>query len=301
MPALRMMVVWTIVLPSLALGWWDHAQATAAADDATTWTLRYQFPQSEFLYYDVEEKKQITTADGEYRESAYNESRSISHFRVIDQTETGTSLELSVDHTRMSARFDDGHINVFDSSDETTHAGPYQYVAKTVGRPLSIAVISLRGELISADSLIKDGAIAIDPSINFFSVLPAEPVAIGATWKESYTVQIDQQGLKHPVKMQRQFTLESVTGDLATISFRTVPLTPLRDPQIEASVAQQLFKGTIVFDVARGRMMSRESELNQTVIGAVGQTSSMSVAGRRTEKLTTPAALAAKPPETVNE
>jgi hypothetical protein len=82
--------------------------------------------------------------------------------------------------------------------------------------------------------------------------------------------------------------LESVANDVATISVDSQILTPVHDPAIEAQLIQRLSTGTIRFDIAAGRVLSQQLDLDRHVIGFSGAASSMHYVTRFTEQLLKP-------------
>ena len=76
-----------------------------------------------------------------------------------------------------------------------------------------------------------------------------------------------------------------MADDVATISVESQILTPINDPAIEAQLIQRLSAGTIRFDIAAGRVLSQQLDLDRNVIGFSGTASSMHYVTRFTEQL----------------
>ena len=74
---------------------------------------------------------------------------------------------------------------------------------------------------------------------------------------------------------------------MATIAVDSQILTPIRDPAIEAQLIQRLSSGTVRFDIAAGRVLSQQLDLDRHVIGFNGAGSSMHYVTRFTEQLLT--------------
>jgi hypothetical protein len=85
--------------------------------------------------------------------------------------------------------------------------------------------------------------------------------------------------------LQRTYQLAEVNGSIATIKLKTARITPVNDPQIEVQLMQRTPSGSIKFDLDQGRIVSMETVVEQTVLGAAGPKSSMSAATRSVEKL----------------
>ncbi len=128
--------------------------------------------------------------------------------------------------------------------------------------------------------------------------LPEEPVKIGESWRERYKISVLIDGkIPLPIQMLRQYTLKSVERNRATISLTTSVLTPVTDPKISAQLAVQQSRstGTILFDLKRGMMISREVKSDERAIGFSGPDSSLHAVSVLTEQFVSPPAIARKP------
>jgi len=112
------------------------------------------------------------------------------------------------------------------------------------------------------------------------------PVKIGDTWKDRFQTDVTvEKTLKKDVTLQRTYKLEKVEGSIATIKLNTGLITPINDPQIEVQLIQRSPAGTIKFDLEQGRIVSMDTVVNQTVLGAFGPKSLMSAVTNSKEKL----------------
>ena len=55
--------------------------------------------------------------------------------------------------------------------------------------------------------------------------------------------------------------------DVATIRVATKILTPLHDPVLEAKLIQREQRGTVRFDLAAGRILGQQMDLDRRVVG----------------------------------
>jgi hypothetical protein len=81
------------------------------------------------------------------------------------------------------------------------------------------------------------------------------------------------------------YTLEKVKTGVATLSIKSEPLTPINDESVRAQVVQQLSNGAIRFDIDNGRMLSKQLDWDETVVGFQGANSLMEYRARLTESL----------------
>ena len=67
--------------------------------------------------------------------------------------------------------------------------------------------------------------------------------------------------------------LQDVKDGVATISFETQVLTPVRDPAVEAQLVQRAGKGHIHFSLDEGRVLKMQSDTDKKVHGFRGSVS----------------------------
>ena len=87
------------------------------------------------------------------------------------------------------------------------------------------------------------------------------------------------------IKIQERYTLEKVQTGVATLSLRSEPLTPMNEESVRAQVVQQLSNGEIRFDLDNGRMLSKQLDWDETVVGFQGPNSLMEYQAGMSERL----------------
>jgi hypothetical protein len=302
---------------SLACLW--TGGAIAAADDTkgsapsvfqaggggATYQLLYKFEAGQVWHYEVSDDMTFTTQKGQATLTALQESQSWKHYRVVSVDANGTAvLEPTIDRVRLSVRSGEDQGVFYDSQSGTAPPAVIRGIADTLQRPLAHVTFTSNGEMVTGKSLLptsdeKDNAAATDDaSLNFLIVFPKTPVKVGETWKDQIKVSVTvDKGLRQPVNIQRQYTLQTVEGDLATISLKTSIMT-LVDPAQHAQLIQRAPNGTIVFDMQRGLIVSRKLDIDGEVIGFAGGDSKLHAVSHRLEKLVEGAATAdARSPE----
>ena len=125
--------------------------------------------------------------------------------------------------------------------------------------------------------------------------LPDEPIQVGQRWSvpSEVTVRIGDQFKR--INTRKMFKLLSVKTGVATIEVKTQVLTPVDNPEIDAQLMQQLTNGTMKFDIDAGRIISKQMDWDETVVGFSGADSMMEYLGRFTEEIT-PTATARRTP-----
>jgi hypothetical protein len=269
-----------------AAGW-------AAADDGTTYPLRYKFQAGQSLYYEVENATTIVTRFNGSDETVTNQSRAWKQLRVTSvDGQGGAQLEPVVERVVMSATKDGEDAVTYDSAVDADPPLQFLGVKRTIGQVQARVGVGANGELkkvvpLATDNeALKAAAEKNDPRLNFLVVLPDKPVRIGESWKDRFTEEVTVgKSLKQEVTLQRTYTLTGVQGSVATIKLKTSVVTPVNDPQIEVQLIQRTPSGTIEFDLEQGRILSMRTQIDQTVVGAFGPNSSIAAVTKSSEKL----------------
>lgn len=288
--------------PTVATVKSDESDAASESNESTqspAYTLAYKFKPNQLVHYKVSHKAMIRTQTAEASETVRSRTVTRQHFRVVSVDTDGTGvLEPVIDRVELFVQFDDAKPTQWNSASGTPPPSKYKDIAKTLGKPLARFKYAANGKLLSVSPLelgrrigvgrlpTGNGVPADDPSQNFLVVFPELPIRIGESWTEKIDVQVTVgRKLKLPIKLRREYRLKSVADDLATISLKTVVLTPVRDPNIRGQLIQRTPSGTIVFDLATGRLISRKLSIDRTEIGPAGLKSLMRATSERIERL----------------
>lgn len=157
----------------------------------------------------------------------------------------------------------------------------YQYVADSIGKPLATLTITPAGKLMERKGDEQQhnaglGDLAIP--------LPEGPVKEGDTWATPEDVHLKIEDANMVIKVRQFYRLVLVRTGVATISVETQVLTPVRDPKILSQLVQRMQKGTIKFDIDAGRLLHRQMDLNESILGFSGPESQMNYLSRTTEE-----------------
>lgn len=165
-------------------------------------------------------------------------------------------------------------------TDKTPPLG-YQYVADSIGKPLATLTITPAGKLMERRSDLPQmntglGDIAVP--------LPEGPVKEGDTWETPEDIRLKIDDVNLTIKVRQFYRLVLVQTGVATISVETQVLTPVRDPKILSQLVQRMQKGTIKFDIDAGRLLHRQMDLDESILGFNGPESHMNYLSRTTEE-----------------
>lgn len=269
--------------------------ATSVRAEGEKYSLQYKFRMGEVLRYSVKHTANIrSTIEGTAQE-AETESNSIKAWKVTDVLPSGEIEFIHlVEVVRMSNRVPNRALVEFDSERDKTPPPGFEQAASAVGVPLSLVRIKPSGEIVHREEKHPQPSASDDMPITL--QLPAEPIAIGDQWDNTYDVEAERKsGAKLKVRTRRVCTLKSVEKDVATIGVDYQILTPV-DPFVESQLVERLTKGTVRFDLKRGRILSQVFDADQRVLGFAGEVSSMHYVARLEERLLKPGErLAARP------
>lgn len=262
--------------------------AVAAAEPVR---LAHRFTVGQEILVEAQHEAELKITKNEEQTEVTHATDSQRRYVVesIDATGAATVVS-SVTSVNMSASSPDGAW----SYDSTTGAKPpeqFAGVAETVGKPLARFVVTPTGSVELVTPLLKGVVNASADSQAYehpFVRLPDQPVSVGDEWSESFkkVIMIPKQN-PEAVNMKRVYRLESFDGSRATIRWRSVVLTPIRDSRIEGELAQHKLDGSLEFDVKAGRMISREAAADADVVGFSGGGSLLESHVERSEKVIT--------------
>ncbi len=274
------------ILFLLALALRAGLTTPAHADDEKH-VLQYKFKMGEVLRYSVKHATNIrTTIEGTSQE-AESQSESIKAWKVTDVL-PGDIMEFVhvVEVVRMSNRVPNRAVTEYDSESDKTPPPGFEQAARAVGVPLSLIRIKPSGQIVHREEKHPQPESSDDMPITMR--LPDDPIAVGEQWDFTYDVAVERQsGTKLQVRTRRVCTLKSVGGGIATIGVDYQILTPV-SAFVESQLVERLTKGTVRFDMQRGRVISQKFEADKRVLGFAGDTSSMHYVSRLEERLLKP-------------
>jgi hypothetical protein len=171
----------------------------------------------------------------------------------------------------------------YNSKTDKTPPPDYEAAAETIGVPLSTITIDPRGNVIERKDQVDHARMAHG---QVTLPLPPDAVKVGAEWfaPDEVVVRLADKRIER-IKTRQRYVLEAVDDGVATISVKTQVLTPVNDPKIRSQLLQQLSHGTSKFDIAKGRLVAKQLDWDETVIGFNGAESLLKFLARGTEEL----------------
>lgn len=245
------------------------------------YNLRYKFKSGESIAYEVEHLVKVkTTIDGA---SETQRSRSVSQkvWEVAEANAEQATFSHSIAYLNMWSESQGRAPVAYDSRSDDEVPPEYEGVAEMVGKPLATVRVDAQGKILDR----KDRVNQIDFGTGGLMMpLPEQQVVTGETWSVERDVPVRlEDGSFKSIKTRQRYRLERVESGVATISLKTQILTPSITARVRSQLIQKLSNGEIRFDIDAGRVLSRQLEWDETVVGFNGPKSNMAYLGRITE------------------
>ncbi len=285
-----------VIRPSSTAAVTQTSATASALAPANAITLAYKFHSGQFAHYmgtsRVQYKSQLNP-ENIYVSQQSNDTWT--RFRVVTVDESGLALiEPVLERTRMMARMHDKPPVLFDSDAKTEPQPEFRAIRDAIGKTIARFQVAPNGKLVkamvidsNAPASLQAAAQKLDTRFPYLPILPSTPVAVGDKWREEFTVDAINEGLREPIPLRRIFELTGIADGIAIIKFKTLTMKSINDPELEKQLIQQTPTGTIEFDIERGLVRSYTSSVNKTAINALGNETLLHVVGESTEKLVT--------------
>jgi len=250
------------------------AAVTAAAPPEPV-RLAYRFHAGDRLDMTVAHRALTETTMNGTTQTVETMTDSRKTWKVVAVDDAGrATVEHSVDDVVMTSRTSDKGEVRWSSKDTAEPPPGYELVRHSLGVPLTRLVVDPAGRIMDRRELRPCPASATGDLV--VVPLPDEPVAPGFEWTVpgEVVVEAPQAGRK-VVKTRLRYRLDAVDDGTATISVDTTVLTPVDDPRLEARLLERIWNGTIRFDIAAGRIVSRKTGIDRRVVGFGGPQSSV--------------------------
>lgn len=247
-------------------------------------TLRYKLQAGEQLVSKVVHFAETRTRMSGHEEASSSRTITEKVWEVSDVKSNGEmTFEYRIAAVELAQSVGGGEELTYNSLTDTEAPDMFKHVAQTVSKPLAKVTINPQGQVVNREGDLKSPQLGMG---ELTLPLPADPVAIGGQWSVPRDVRVkSENGVHKTIKVRELYTLEKVSAGVATIRIQTQPLTPVSDPAIESQLIQQLSQGEIKFDVDRGRMLNKQLNWSDEVVGFRGPETSLRYDAKFTEEL----------------
>ena len=286
-------VIFFLFLVATANVWSEESGSVISSKDKTAkdktaasqqHELRYKFQLGEVIGWKVTHLSSVDTTIQGNTQTSKSRSVSTKLWRVTNVDEKGNiTFTHSVDNVEMWQQLSDRPEVAYNSKKDNKPPPEYEQVSKTIGVVLATVQVSATGEVLKREG---DAPVITLGLGEIIMLLPPKAVGIGSRWHEpSELAATGPDSQIKRIKIRKTYTLEKVQTGVATISVRTEVLTPIDNARIQSQIVQQLTNGTIKFDLDAGRLISKQMDWDETVIGFNGAESQLKYLARINEEL----------------
>lgn len=258
--------------------------AAVAAPSTEKYLLRYKFAMGEVLRYDVNHATKTRNNMEGHSQEVETQSESVKSWKVTDVLPNGEMEFIHVvEWVKMTNDSPDTPTNTYDSREKAAVPRGFEQVARAVDVPLSIVRIAADGKVTFREQKHPQPKTQEDMPITLG--LPEGEIAVGEKWSHPYGVDVQRKsGAKLQVQTRRVCKLREVKNGVAVIEVEYQILTPV-DPYVRAQLVERITDGSVRFDVAKGRIISQEHNVDKRILGFAGKASSMHFVSRLQERL----------------
>lgn len=261
------------------------ADAPAPAPSGETYTFRYKFHPGETLRWQVVHRAKVDTTVSGTTQVAETTSSSIKVWQVTGVDPQGqATFAHSVESVDMRQQVSGREEVRYNSQTDAKPPIGFEDAAKSVGVVLSVITLDPQGNIVRRED--KHPQAAATAATQITVSLPTAAISVGHTWSQPHDVDVSlPTGQIKKIKTRQVFKLLEVNKGVAVIDVDTQVLTPIHDPAIEAQLVQRETAGQIRFDIAAGRIVGQQMDLDKHVLGFSGAASSLHYVTRFTEDL----------------
>ena len=214
-------------------------------------------------------------------------------WRVVEVDKDGAvTFETQWDKIDMRQKMSGREEVRYNSETDKDPPAGYETTAASIGVPLSHLTISSNGKLLNREiksdkaKPFMDGKATYQATQQLLVPLPNEPVFIGQPWSIPVDLTVKLESGPRAIQARHRYKIDKVESGVATISCETI-LPPLNDPELRSQLIQQMGTTKIEFDIAKGKVLSQVTDVDERVIGFKGNESSIHFLSRFTETLLT--------------
>ncbi len=258
-------------------------QAAKNAVTAQEYELRYRLTPGETIRWKVVHLVTLETKIQGVTQSARTRTVATQVWKVTDVDEKGRmTFTHTIEDVDMWQTVTDKPEVRYNSNRDLTPPEGYEHIGESIGRPLASVTIDPCGRIVER----TDFQTQYNPGLGGLTVpLPEHAIKVGQRWNTPDLVRVrEPNGQVKRIHLRQLYTLTDVKAGVATIEVKTQVLSPIDDPQIRSQLVQRLQFGTIRFDMDAGRVISKQMDTDEIVIGFQGADSIMQFLARFTEE-----------------
>jgi hypothetical protein len=246
--------------------------------------LRYSLDAGEQLRFEVTHVAKTKTRVQGSEDVTQVHTTSQRRWHIVDASDAEVTFEHLIDAVEMTQQHGDEEEIRWDSKSDDEPPSAFVVVADQIGQKLATVTMKSSGQETERED---HGGVKASLGMGSLTLsLPEQAIAIGHSWIVPREVQTRKDdGEVKTIKINERYTLDKVKTGVATLLVRSEPITPINEESVRAQVVQQLSNGVIRFDIDNGRMLSKQLDWDETVVGFQGANSMMEYRAKLTETL----------------
>lgn len=279
----KILMVGTAALFACPASLWSQTALTES-DSPAKYRLVYRLQPGELIRWDTRHQATTMTRINQVENFDRAVTQTTKVWRVKEVKADGSMvIEQSIDNIELSQSIGGGEEIRYNSQTDEQPPIRFESIAGSVGVPLALVTISPAGKVLEKEAIYKQSQMGLD---DVAVPLPNDEIEIGHTWysPSDFIASLDD-GRQVTIKLRKSYTLDTVKQGIASIHVETEILTPGDSPRIKSQLMQEMTQGTIMFDLKTGRLVSKEMEWDEEVVGFSTAQSYMEFHARFTEKL----------------
>lgn len=258
----------------------------AAKEELTneSYLLQYKYAAEEVIQYSIEHLATVDTTITGNNQKTKLRTKSTRSIHVKKPTAEGHMQFVHIiDDVDMWSEVAGREAVRYNSATDEVPPPEFQQVKKTIGIPLSTITMDAHGKIVSR----SDNVVHPEFGLGGLSIpLPRQEIKVGYKWSQplEIKVRLEDKRIK-TIKTRQLYALEKVETGVATISVKTQILTPVNNPRVRSQLVQRISQGQLRFDLDAGRLISKQLDWDEAVVGFSGPESNMKYLARSTETL----------------
>ena len=266
--------------------------------DGKKYDLRYKLSTGDVLRYTVTHHAAIRSTIDQSTQAAETKTDSVKVWKVTDVLPNHQIEFMNVvEQVHMVNQLPDRAPTEYDSAKDKTPPPGYEDTATAVGVPLSVVRMTPARRSGHPQQSNTIRAARRNRTRKSPCGCPTDRSLSDATWDEPYDINVQlQSGISKSMQTRRHYKLTDVSNNVASIEVSYQILSPI-DAEIESKLVGRFMKGTVRFDIGKGRILSQEYEIDKRVLGFAGATSSMHYLMQMKEELADSPAKASNQPK----
>jgi hypothetical protein len=260
------------------------ALASTAAAQTKTWQFHWQ--PGQVLTYRVEHSTSVTEVAGGNKVETTAKHNLVKRWQVLAVDPQGVAtLQMSLTSLRHE-QTRAGATLLFDSENPDKSTPELrQQLQKYVGQPLAVLRVNASGQVVEVKENKFGSASRYESDPPFVVVLPGQAPSVGQAWQRDYQITLEPpHGTGEKYKASQKYTFKGAAKDQATVTL----MTQVTLPQSVADclpLLQMQPEGEAVFDLASGRLLRAQLQIDQTLQKHQGEGSSYRFQSAYTEEL----------------